>query len=576
MSQPRDIVREERETMDEGSTFSRHEGSMTGSEEDEQLDQIPLSTPSISMSAGADPWADPSPAAAAAVVEGAVPPSKRRGDNPWASNIPDVAYLAEGKTNAPVASEDTKGATAAVSKEAAPVQDDERWGEYHLPKLGNAVARYWSFKPGFLQLNNGSYGACPKIVCDAYKSLQDRQEENPDLFRRLHMRDMLEDSRSKVAQVLNCPVGNIVLIANATTGTNAVLRDLVYRSDDAILYLSLTYGAVGKNIDYLVETEKMRGVRLHRVVVQVTMPMSKQDILDNVKKAIDDAHSQGKNIRIGIVDTVASRPGIKLPWVEMVKILKDRQILSLVDGAHGIGHIPIDLTAADPDFFVSNCHKWLYAHRGCAVFYVASRNLHLQRTSLPTSWSYQNEASSKSNTWVQQWGDAGTLDVSPFLSVNAALEFRQKMGGEDRIMKYNHDLAIRGGKAAASILDTCIMDLPDESLTACMVNVQLPIIRSRIGTDLTVWINYADSWFFTSLYQEFRTALPVFEYDGKLWARFSAQIWLEVADFEYGARALLELCTRINEGTAPDFRSGAAPSAAHENTIGSNDAPIDG
>lgn len=128
------------------------------------------------------------------------------------------------------------------------------------------------------------------------------------------------------------------------------------------------------------------------------------------------------------------------------------------------------------------------------------------------------------------------------------------MGGEERIMGYTRDLAIRGGKAAAQILDTCVMDLADNALTAGMVNVQLPIIKSRTGADAAAWMDAADPWFFSTLHKEFKTCLTVFEYHGKIWARFSAQIWLEVADFEYGARALLELSKRINEGNAPDFR----------------------
>ena len=220
------------------------------------------------------------------------------------------------------------------------------------------------------------------------------------LFRKVYMNEMLSVSRAKVAKILNCPAKNVVLVPNSTTGTNAVLRDLVYQSDDAILFPSIGYGAVGKNIDYLIDTEKLRGVRLHKVPVPLTMPMSKPDILQALKRAIDEAQGQGKRIRIAIIDTISSRPGLRLPWEEMVGILRERQILSLVDGAHGIGHIPIDLTATDPDFFVSNCHKWMYAHRGCAVFYVAPRNLHLQRTSLPTSWFYTSDPSEKSNSWV--------------------------------------------------------------------------------------------------------------------------------------------------------------------------------
>jgi hypothetical protein len=146
------------------------------------------------------------------------------------------------------------------------------------------------------------------------------------------------------------------------------------------------------------------------------------------------------------------------------------------------------------------------------------------------------------------------LDVSPFLSIKAALEFREKMGGEERIMKYNNRLAVQGGRAAAEILGTCLLDLSDNSLTANMVNVELPIIKSQVGDDVAAWVANADEWFFTTLMQEFKTVIKVYSYEGKIWARFSAEIWLEVADFEYGARALLELSKRVNEGAAPNFR----------------------
>lgn len=107
--------------------------------------------------------------------------------------------------------------------------------------------------------------------------------------------------------------------------------------------------------------------------------------------------------------------------------------------------------------------------------------------------------------------------------------------------------------AAAQILDTCILESPDAELTCCMVNVQVPIIKSKIGSDIDAWMAAANNWFFTTLLQEYKTLLVVFAWQGRIWARFSAQVFLEVADFEYGARALLELAHRVNQGNAPDF-----------------------
>lgn len=165
--------------------------------------------------------------------------------------------------------------------------------------------------------------------------------------------------------------------------------------------------------------------------------------------------------------------------------------------------------------------------------------------------------------------------MAPFLSVVAALDFREKLGGEARILNYNHDLAVRGGKEAARILGTDVFDpTATGEQTAAMTDVRLPIISSRImgkgskpegeksgktapETDLTAatakWMQNADAWFFDTLMTEFKTSIPVHAYAGKVWARFSAQAWLDMDDFVYGARALRQLCERINQGAAPDF-----------------------
>lgn len=54
-------------------------------------------------------------------------------------------------------------------------------------------------------------------------------------------------------------------------------------------------------------------------------------------------------------------------------------------------------------------------------------------------------------------------------SRRTALDFREQLGGEERVMRHNHDLAVRGGEAMAKILGTEVLENEEKSLTAAMV-----------------------------------------------------------------------------------------------------------
>ncbi|KAJ1484385.1 pyridoxal phosphate-dependent transferase [Baffinella frigidus] len=75
--------------------------------------------------------------------------------------------------------------------------------------------------------------------------------------------------------------------------------------------------------------------------------------------------------------SVACVPGVILPVKEMMAACRDPSLygtgvapLVLVDGAHALGQIPIDIKDLDPDFYVANAHKWLYSPKGSAFLYV--------------------------------------------------------------------------------------------------------------------------------------------------------------------------------------------------------------
>lgn len=76
------------------------------------------------------------------------------------------------------------------------------------------------------------------------------------------------------------------------------------------------------------------------------------------RHTIEDVQSQGGNARIAMFDTVATFPEVRLPLERPAKACRDLGVLSLIDGAHGIGHIDFShLASIQLDFFTSNCYK---------------------------------------------------------------------------------------------------------------------------------------------------------------------------------------------------------------------------
>lgn len=57
-------------------------------------------------------------------------------------------------------------------------------------------------------------------------------------------------------------------------------------------------------------------------------------------------------------------------------------------------------------------------------------------------------------------------EVTPWV---AALEFRRFLGGEKRITEYCHALAVSGGRTAAEVLGTEVVETANGELTANMV-----------------------------------------------------------------------------------------------------------
>ena len=100
----------------------------------------------------------------------------------------------------------------------------------------------------------------------------------------------------------------------------------------------------------------------------MTFPMSHASILEQFRDHLrslkqrsspsDVPANSATNKTVVIIDSIASCPGVYMPWKEMVQVCKEEGAYSVIDAAHSLGQeVGINLEKADPDFWVSVSHE---------------------------------------------------------------------------------------------------------------------------------------------------------------------------------------------------------------------------
>ena len=381
----------------------------------------------------------------------------------------------------------------------------------------NRFKELFQLDPTVVFLNHGSFGACPKEVFAVYQEWQRRLEAQPVLFLGREMNELDRQARQALGEYLNSPADDLVFVPNATHGVNIIAHALQLEPGDEILTSDHEYGAC----DYAWEFNcKRSGASyLHQ---PLPLPARSSD-------EIAEQFWQGVTPRTRVIylSHISSPTALRLPVETICARARQAGILTLVDGAHAPGQLPLDLQAVEADFYVGNCHKWMLCPKGAGFLYARPDAQALVQP-LIVSWGYHALPETSRGTQFQDYlGWTGTHDPSAYLTVPAAIQFMRDHHWE-KVRAECHDLLRQAIERICALFQLEPLYPLDSDLYHQMGVAPLP-----------AQVDCADLK--KCLYDRCHIELPVIEWNGHKLLRISVQAYNSQMDIDLLLEALQTL-----------------------------------
>ena len=161
-----------------------------------------------------------------------------------------------------------------------------------------------------------------------------------------------------MTSLLQCKSSELALIHNTSEGLSLVASGLSFQEGDTVLVLENEYPS---NV-YPWKYQQYRGVRL-----EFLQPGAHPDeFMQNLQKLV----SENDRIKVLSLSAVHWCTGMPFPLDKISEICQEHQIKFVLDGAQGVGHIPIDLKNVRIDYMAFSAWKWLLGPLGLGVLYI--------------------------------------------------------------------------------------------------------------------------------------------------------------------------------------------------------------
>ena len=160
-------------------------------------------------------------------------------------------------------------------------------------------------------------------------------------------------ARDAAARLIGAAPEDIALTQNTTHGMNLGVASIDWREGDEVISTSTEHPGCLAPLHNL---EKRFAVK----VILIPPPVTAQKV----------EAAMGTRTRLVALSHVDWTSGEVLPLEEICALARDRDVLTLIDGAQSVGNIAVDVPATGADMYAFTGHKWVLGPEGMGAFYV--------------------------------------------------------------------------------------------------------------------------------------------------------------------------------------------------------------
>ena len=221
-----------------------------------------------------------------------------------------------------------------------------------------------------INLNNGNSCPSPRVVHEAYKRYLDFSNQAP-VYHRTQIAQTIETARRRLAMEFGADPEEIAVTRNTSESLQIAQESLDLRAGDEVITTDQDYRRMLTTWDQRMRREKIKVTR-----IQFQAPATQQDLFERFERAITP------NTKALLFCHVTNITGQLFPVQRLCRMARQRGIVTIVDGAHGIAHFPFKLRDLEADYYGTSLHKWLLAPTGTGLLYV-------RRDQIPKAWPLQ-------------------------------------------------------------------------------------------------------------------------------------------------------------------------------------------